>query len=113
MEKVSTTSDSFSIVHFFLWFLFGTLIPGKYFLALILSIGFELLETFIIRQPNLRELFDRYWPIPQRYWNETIYNKILDIILNMTGYIMGSLFAFYISRSRSRHRDFEVSKGKK
>lgn len=88
----SKTPDLFSIVHFLLWFLFGTILPGQYLLALVVSILFEWVESSLIWNQQLYDLFSKYWIIPERYWNETIENKILDIVLNMTGYVLGSLF---------------------
>ena len=44
----------------------------------------------IVRVNKLYVLTKTYWFVPEKYWNERIYNKIIDIIINMIGYYIGS-----------------------
>lgn len=76
----------FTFVHFLLWFIIGILFPNRLGLALVLSVLWEFVEGYVVQHPTLYPLFQQYWFIPEKYWNEGIGNKITDIIANLIGY---------------------------
>ncbi len=91
MKKgISTSIDLSSLAHFILWLIIGYFFPNNYLLAFILSILWELFEILIVNVDVLYNLTKKYWPIPERYWNEKITNSLLDICFNMLGYYVGS-----------------------
>ena len=86
----SKTLDVFTFNHILLWVIIGFIYPKKYYLALFLGILWELFERFIVYEKNLYYLVKTYWPVPEKYWNETNKNSIIDICVNMVGYYVGS-----------------------
>lgn len=89
-EKGVKTMDLFTINHILLWIFIGYVYPNKYYLALFLGILWELFERFVVYEKTLYHLVKTYWPVPERYWNETGKNSLLDIGVNMVGYYIGS-----------------------
>jgi hypothetical protein len=57
---------------------------------MILSLVWEILETYVAHQPVLHRIVKTYWIIPEKYWNEPIENKITDIGFNLIGYSLAS-----------------------
>ena len=59
---------------------------------IILGIIWEIFEYLIANNKITRNLLIKYWPIPVRYWDETnIWNKIFDMIFNLSGYYVGNM----------------------
>ncbi len=83
------TVDASTAVHFALYFCLGLVVRDRYILAFSIGIIWELFEYFVTR--NFTELLTLYWPIPRRYWDETNYNRTMDIFANMAGYTMGNV----------------------
>jgi len=50
----------------------------------------EIFEIIIVHNDILYHLTKTYWIIPEKYWNETIKNKIIDFIANFIGYYLVS-----------------------
>ena len=89
-SPISSTVDLSHINHFIIYFMFGIIYPNNYILILVISIIWEILENIIVRNKYLYYLTKKYWIIPERYWNETNKNKIIDLICNFIGYYFGS-----------------------
>jgi len=69
--------DVWHLSHFLLWVVIGLLSPGKYKIAFVFSVFWEILEHFCLKN---KTCFD---PICLRFE---------DIVLNMLGYCFGTLF---------------------
>ena len=63
----------YSIGHFLQWYLIGRYIFENWKLFILLSIGWELVELIL----------------PFEFAIESLYNKIMDIIVNCIGYFLG------------------------
>jgi len=88
--------DLASVAHFFGWFIVGIFIKRKFHLVFILGLIWELFEYFVSRNETTRNLLIKYWPVPQRLWEErNIMNKVMDMTLNMSGYSLGNLFSIH------------------
>jgi hypothetical protein len=91
MEPESQDIDKFHIVHLIEWIIFGYLFPKKYLLAFTLMILWELGEKIISSNKTLYNFFKKYWTLTSsKYWNETNTNKLIDMIMNIIGYYIGS-----------------------
>ena len=91
MEPESDDIDKFQLVHLIEWIIFGYLFPKKYELAFIIMILWELGEKIISSNEYLYNFFKKHWTLTSsKYWNETYINKLLDMIMNITGYYIGS-----------------------
>ena len=86
--------DKLSIVHFIIYLVFGITIKNKYKLVLLGSILWEVSEYILSNIKYTRNLLIKCWPIPEKYWNEKLENKVLDIIINMLGYYIGNKIIF-------------------
>jgi hypothetical protein len=86
----STTFDFFTLNHFILWVILGYLFPNQYYLALFLGVLWELFERYIVYNKFLYNAVKKYWPVPEKYWNEINTNSIVDICVNMAGYHVGN-----------------------
>jgi hypothetical protein len=84
----------FTVVHFVLYFMIGILFPNRFGIAVGVSLLWEIVEGYAARHPFVYPLLQKYWFIPEKYWNEGISNKITDIIANLTGYYIGSHSSF-------------------
>jgi len=82
--------DILTPIHLIIWITIGYFFPNRYLYALILSILWELFEYMLVRVNIFYVLMKNKWFVPEKYWNETIYNKIIDIAINMIGYYIGS-----------------------
>ncbi len=89
-NPISTTFDLSHISHFLLYYIFGIIYPKKYILIITISLLWEILEIIIVQNETLYYLTKKYWIIPEKYWNETIVNKIIDLFMNLFGYYLGS-----------------------
>ena len=88
--------DYFTLVHFFGWFIVGMFIKRKLHLVFIIGLMWELFEYFVSHNEITRELLIKYWPVPQRLWEEkNILNKVLDMVVNMSGYSLGNMFSIH------------------
>ena len=86
--------DLLSLLHFINFFIFGLFYKKKYKLAFILGIIWEIFEYGIVNYPQTRHYIKKYWPIPQKYWDEThMLNPVLDIFFNMLGYYLANLLS--------------------
>ena len=66
---------------------------------ILLGILWELFEYMIVKVDVLYNLTKQYWFVPEKYWNESIYNKIIDMIFNILGYSLGC-YIFYYSNNK-------------
>tara|TARA_B000000565_G_scaffold247531_1_gene217066 strand:- start:29 stop:313 length:285 start_codon:yes stop_codon:yes gene_type:complete len=83
--------DVMSIIHFFNFLILGIFIKNNYTLALVLGIIWEIVEYNITNTNYTKNLLKKYWPIPQRLWEEKNFlNRIFDLIFNMIGYYIGN-----------------------
>mgnify|MGYP001236646684 FL=1 len=82
--------DIMSLSHFLIYFILGIFIKNNYKLVILLSILWEITEYIITNNDYTKELLLKYWPIPQRLWDEQKYNRIYDLIFNMMGYYIGN-----------------------
>ena len=89
-KPISSTFDLSHFSHFLLYFIFGLIYPNKYVLIIIISIVWEMFEYIIVHNDYLYHLTKKYWFIPEKYWNETIENQIIDFGCNLLGYYFGS-----------------------
>jgi len=80
----------FTFVHFILYFMIGILFPNRIGIVVGVSLLWEIVEGYAAQHPFVYPLLQKYWFIPEKYWNEGIANKITDIIANIAGYYMGS-----------------------
>jgi len=96
MEPKSQDIDINHLNHFTIWIIIGTIMPDKYIIASVLGILWELLEISIVNIKPLYYITKKYWPIPEKFWNETIHNKIFDFIVNLFGYFIGSKIRTHI-----------------
>lgn len=108
-EPVSTDMDVNSINHLFLWVIFGMLIPNKWFLAILVMILWEIWEYIIVYNPTLYYLVKTYWPIPEKYWNENVMNKITDIGMNTLGYVIGSKLNSLILCKKDKNKKKKIN----
>lgn len=85
--------DFASVTHFLGWFIMGIFVKKRYILVFTLGLIWELFEYYVTREnETTRELLVKYWPIPQRVWEEkNIMNKVMDIVFNMSGYYLGNI----------------------
>jgi hypothetical protein len=67
--------------------MFGIIYPNQYGIVITLSIMWEWIEGYAVQHPLLYPLLQKYWIIPEKYWNEGFGNKITDIVANISGYI--------------------------
>ena len=83
--------DPLSLVHFLQYFIFGLFFKDKYLFVIIASFLWEIFEYHFTRIKAIRKLLIKYWPIPQKYWEEKNFiNRILDIKFNFIGYLIGN-----------------------
>ena len=84
--------DALSIVHFIYYLVYGLYFKNKYLLAFLLGLLWEIFEYVISTNNYTKELLIKYWPIPQKYWEEkNIFNKVFDLMFNMLGYHLGNI----------------------
>jgi len=81
----------FTFVHFVLYVMIGILFPNRFGIAVGVSLLWEIVEGYAAQHPFVYPLLQKYWFIPEKYWNEGIANKITDIVANLTGYYIGSV----------------------
>ncbi len=93
-EPISTHIDLSHINHFLIYYIFGLIYPNKYLLILLISILWEIFEIIIVYNNYLYFLTKTYWIIPEKYWNENLINKIIDLFINFIGYYLGSITKF-------------------
>ena len=82
--------DFLSIGHFTLYFVIGLFWKHKYIIILVLGILWEIIEHILINNEYTKSLLVWFWPIPEKYINDTFDHSITDIIINMIGYTIGS-----------------------
>lgn len=88
--------NTFSLVHFTLWAMIGLSVPNQYGLAVLLSVLWEVVEGYSAHHPTIHALLEKYWVIPEKYWNEGLGNKIMDVVANLAGYYWASRIRVYI-----------------
>ncbi len=86
----SKTIDILTLNHLLLYVIIGYVYPNSYYLALLLSILWEIFERYIVYNKKLYMFVKKYWFVPEKYWNEININSIIDIFVNMVGYYIGS-----------------------
>jgi hypothetical protein len=94
----NTSIDILTVVHFLLWLTVGYIFPNKYKIIILLAILWELFEYMIVKVDVLYNLTKKYWFVPEKYWNESIYNKIIDMIFNILGYSLGCYIFYYSNK---------------
>jgi len=82
--------DILSIIHFILYFLLGLYYKNNYLFVLVIGIVWELFEKVLVSNPYSRYILKEYWFIPIEYIDDTFDHSIIDIIMNMIGYYIGS-----------------------
>ena len=87
----TTTIDILSLNHFLIYFSLGLFFKNQYKLIVILSLVWEIFEYIISHIDYTRQFLINNWFIPEKYWNEPLHNKIVDVIINMIGYVIGNL----------------------
>jgi hypothetical protein len=90
MEHKNKTVDILTIVHFILYFILGVYFPNNKKEIFMFMILWELFEHLIVVNKTTYNLAKKYWIIPERYWNESMGNKLVDIVANVVGYSLGS-----------------------
>mgnify|MGYP001254256754 CR=1 FL=1 len=83
--------DLMSISHFLTFFILGVFVKNKYKGALLLGIIWEIFEYIISNNIKIKNFIIENWFVPERYWNDTIQHKFMDILINMIGYQIGNL----------------------
>lgn len=84
--------DILSIFHFLIYFIIGLYFKGYYKLILFIGVLWELFEKCLASNKKIRKLMIQIWPIPIRYWNDSLKHSVVDIIINMIGYYIGNQF---------------------
>ena len=84
--------DLMSVTHFLIYFFVGIVFKNNYLLIFYISIIWEIFEFTLIYNKYTYQLLKRYWFVPEKYWNENIYNSLSDIVINLFGYFIGNKF---------------------
>lgn len=82
--------DILSLGHFLLWYIVGIYYKNKYIEVLFLGIMWEIFEYIISNNNEIKKIIIDNWIIPEKYWNDTLSHKIVDITFNMIGYYYGN-----------------------
>lgn len=83
--------DILSLNHLLIYFVIGKIFKNNYTLALTLSLLWETVEKYIVNNKYTRNLLEKYWFVPKKYWDETHkLNPYFDILFNMIGYHIGN-----------------------
>ena len=90
--------DYASILHFFNFMILGIILKEQYLFAFILGILWEFLEYYVTTDPEYRYYLVYYFSDMQFLWDESIHNKITDIIINMVGYTVGCAISIHYNR---------------
>ncbi len=80
-----TLLNLWSLGHFIQWFFIGRFIFRNWYLFLIFSIGWEVLELFL----------------PYEFAKESWDNKISDVFVNLFGFYLGSSFSNHTDKEKS------------
>ena len=84
--------DLLSFIHFIHFYILGTYLKDSYIFAFGIAIGWEILEYYIVHWKYTRNLLEKYWPIPKKYWDEEHrLNPVFDIFFDMIGYHIGNI----------------------
>jgi len=102
---ISKSIDILSLSHFLFWLFIGLLLPNKYILVIIVSILWEIFEFCLVYFNPLYIFVKKYWFVPEKYWNETLTNKILDIIVNLCGYTLGGYILLYKEKKTEKDKN--------
>jgi len=95
MKPESDDIDIFQLVHLIEWIFFGFLFPNKYPIAFIVMLMWELGELIISNNETLYKFFKKHWTLTSsKYYNETYTNKLLDMIMNIIGYYIGTNLSY-------------------
>ena len=79
-------------------------IKRKFHFVFILGLIWELFEYFVSQNETTKELLIKYWPVPQRIWEErNIMNKVMDMTLNMSD-IIWEIFFLYTNKINLKTR---------
>ena len=87
----TTTIDILSLNHFLIYFSLGIFLKNQYKLIILLSLLWEIFEYIISHINYTKKILINYCFVPEKYWNEPLNNKIVDIIINIIGYFFGNL----------------------
>jgi hypothetical protein len=91
IEMKTKSVEIFTAAHFLLYYVIGLYVPGQYKLALAISLLWEMFEVFLTKNKTAYRWTKKYWVVEEKYWNESISNKVIDVCANMLGYHLGSL----------------------
>lgn len=89
-QPVSSTFDLSDISHFLFYYIIGLIYPNHYKIIIIFALLWEIFEFILVQNDTLYHLTKTYSIVPEKYWNETLANKIVDLIMNLSGYYLGS-----------------------
>ena len=84
--------DVMSVSHFTTFLIFGIFIKDNYVLMIVLGILWEILEIIVVNTAATRRLLVKYWPVPEKYWDESCRNKYTDLVVNLIGYYVGNVY---------------------
>ena len=87
-NKENKPIDYLSIVHFMFSFMVGYFNIVSLEVYIILCIIWEIGEH-LFSLTEFSYTFEKYYPIPSRYWVEKIPNKMTDMVFNISGYLLG------------------------
>jgi len=82
--------DQFTFVNFGIFFSFGKFYKNlSYNQIVLIAIGIQILKHVLISMNETKNLLVEYWPVPQKYWGESILNRIVDVVVMIVAYQYG------------------------
>ena len=81
--------DFLSFIHFIGYLFIGIFIKDKYVLVFTIGVIWEIVEYIMVNNHHIKKLILEYYPIRIEKWEDK-YNKMLDLLFNMTGYYIGN-----------------------
>lgn len=90
--KTNRPLDMLTIVHFVNCFIIGYIKIFSWSTFLALATIWEIFEYYFAKH-RFSYIFEKHYPIPRHYWDEQLQNKIIDMIVNIAGYALGTYIA--------------------
>ena len=82
--------DQFTFVNFGIFFSFGKFYKNlSYNQIVLIAIGWQILKHVFVNINETKNLLVEYWPVPQKYWGESILNRIVDVVVMVVAYQYG------------------------
>jgi hypothetical protein len=97
--------DLMYINHFAIYNYIGYIYPDNYCVPIILSILWEIFEIILVSFNPVYEKISKLWVVPEKYWNEHSLHKMIDIVVNCSGYYVGSK----LNKNKSKKSDIAVT----